>query len=273
MKPVFATLILVLISAASLLAQQPAPLSLPSNRMVLIRPFTARGDQTPEWIGRSVAESLDAQARQVGLMPAREPALLFPPSDPLRSLQSRGIALLVDGVCESDGITLSVRGQVVDVPTQLVIGQLTADASPRDLLAMKDLLSLQFRKVFESPLPPPPVLRPAPAAPAAAPAPGARFTGSRLAQSLDDPDIIDRQYRRLYEEEPLDAAYYPMVYPGIYPYGFYYPRYRLHTPRVFVVPPPATVNQNSIIFVGHYRSSRWNIDFRVGAGSGAWGAP
>jgi hypothetical protein len=214
-------------------------------------------------------------------MPAKDPELLYVPRDPLQPLISRGIGLLIEGECESDGHTLRIRGRVIDLAQRSVRFALAAEGASHELLTVKDVLVGQFRQGMAGPAPA--VMAPvaassassSPPSPGASEAAGYEFAGSRLADSLRDPMGHDRHYAPLLQERLSSRRWrYPLA---TYGYGYPYVYAPIYYPQPVIV--QQQQQSSGISFDASYRSSKWKIDISGGAsqssGSGVtgWGNP
>src|SRR5258706_5731955 len=121
---------------------------------ILVLPFSMTGaDGKYAWIGQAISENFQAELAKAGFAIVNPvnpdgPVAVGDPDKALRAAQLSRAEVVVFGSYQFLDPDLRVTGQIVDVPSNQVVGVLKASGTFRQLFTIEDDLSDQTRKLL-----------------------------------------------------------------------------------------------------------------------------
>src|SRR2546423_6492824 len=229
MRRVILAILAVLLIAPAIRGADPAPPAGAGQHptRILVLPFSMTGaDGKYAWIGQAISENYQAELAKAGFAIVNPtnpdgPVAIGDPDKALRVAQNSRAEVVIFGSYQFLDPDLRVTGQIVDVPSNQVVGVLKASGTFRQLFTIEDDLSEQAKKLLigdKAAVAKEEVLEPRPPR---APSSEPYDTNTTAA---DD----HREYKLPYAEQP---AAYDDDYLGLGYTTYYYPAY--YRPRVY----------------------------------------
>src|SRR3954470_24120582 len=158
MRRTMLAILAVLLIAPALRAADPAPTA-PAGAQraptrILVLPFNMTGgDGKYTWIGQAISENFQAELAKTGFAIVNPtnpdgPVAVGDPDKALRVAQNSRAEVVIFGSYQFLDPDLRVTGQVVDVPSNQIVGVIKASGTCRQLFTIEDDLSDQAKKLL-----------------------------------------------------------------------------------------------------------------------------